>query len=161
MKTKELVTIAILAALLYIVQVAFSFLPNIELVSLLILIYTLVFDKMTLKIIAVFIILEGVQWGFGLWWWSYIYVWQILYFVVRWLKKFIRIDDSISWAVVLGFYGLFFGMLFSLAYILISPSYAFTYWVSGILFDVIHCIGNFCLCLIAYKPLYAILKRFR
>ena len=108
MKTKELVTIAILAALLYIVQVAFSFLPNIELVSLLILIYTLVFDKMTLKIIAVFIILEGVQWGFGLWWWSYIYVWPILYFVVRWLKKFIRIDDSISWAVVLGFYGLFF-----------------------------------------------------
>ena len=101
------------------------------------------------------------KWGFGLWWWSYIYVWPILYFVVRWLKKFIRIDDSISWAVVLGFYGLFFGMLFSLAYILISPSYAFTYWVSGILFDVIHCIGNFCLCLIAYKPLYAILKRFR
>ena len=103
----------------------------------------------------------GLGLGFGLWWWSYIYVWPILYFVVRWLKKFIRIDDSISWAVVLGFYGLFFGMLFSLAYILISPSYAFTYWVSGILFDVIHCIGNFCLCLIAYKPLYAILKRFR
>ena len=51
MKTKELVTIAILAALLYIVQVAFSFLTNIELVSLLILVYTLVFDKMTLKII--------------------------------------------------------------------------------------------------------------
>ena len=96
MKTKELVTIAILAALLYIVQVAFSFLPNIELVSLLVLVYTLVFDKMTLKIIAVFIILEGVQWGFGLWWWSYIYVWPILYFVVRWLKNFIRIDDSTS-----------------------------------------------------------------
>ena len=51
MNTKELATIAILAALLYIVQVAFSFLPNIELVSLLILVYTLVFDKMTLKII--------------------------------------------------------------------------------------------------------------
>ena len=51
MKTRELVGNAFLAAILVIVQVAFSFLPNIEFVSLLIILYTLVFEKRTVVII--------------------------------------------------------------------------------------------------------------
>ena len=74
MKTRELVGNAFLAAILVIVQVAFSFLPNIEFVSLLIILYTLVFEKRTVVIIYLFALLEGILYGFGVWWIMYLYV---------------------------------------------------------------------------------------
>lgn len=72
MKTRELVGNAFLAAILVIVQVAFSFLPNIEFVSLLIILYTLVFEKRTVVIIYLFALLEGILYGFGVWWIMYL-----------------------------------------------------------------------------------------
>lgn len=156
MKTKQLVQIAFLGTLLYVVQVGLSVIPNIELVSFLILIYTLVFPNIALPAIGIFILLEGLQWGFGLWWWSYIYVWPILYFLVKWLKRNIKPDDVLSWSIVLGFYGLIFGLLFALAYIPVSFSYAFSYFISGIFFDIIHGIGNFIICLFLLKPTYTV-----
>jgi len=159
MKTKQLVKIGILGAILFVSQVALSFLPNIELVSLFILIMTIVMPGETLYVILVFILLEGIQWGFGLWWWSYIYVWPILYIAVKYLKKVINEDDYLSWSIVLGFYGLIFGFLFALAYIPVSFEYAFSYWVAGIFFDIIHAVGNFFVCIILYKPIKSVFMR--
>ncbi len=159
MKTKQLVQTAILGASLYVVQVAFSFIPNVEFVSLLILLYTIVFPNLSLMTIFVFILLEGLQWGFGLWWWSYLYVWPILYFLVKGLKKYVKQDDSLSWAIILGFYGLIFGSLFAIVYIPVSLSYAFIYWISGIVFDIIHGISNFIVCVLLFKPLFYVLMK--
>lgn len=161
MKTKQLVQTAILGLILYISQVVFSFIPNVEFVSLLILMYAIALPKLSLSAIFVFILLEGLQWGFGLWWWSYLYVWPILYMMVKFLKKYIKQDDVLSWSIVLGFYGLVFGSLFSIVYIPVSLSYAITYWISGLIFDVIHCISNFILCLLLFKPILNILLRIK
>lgn len=96
MKTRELVGNAFLAAILVIVQVAFSFLPNIEFVSLLIILYTLVFEKRTVVIIYLFALLEGILYGFGVWWIMYLYVWTILYLLVRIFRKN---NSLLLWAV--------------------------------------------------------------
>lgn len=100
MKTRELVGNAFLAAILVIVQVAFSFLPNIEFVSLLIILYTLVFEKRTVVIIYLFALLEGILYGFGVWWIMYLYVWTILYLLVRIFRKN---NSLLLWAVLSGF----------------------------------------------------------
>lgn len=68
MKTKELVRDAFLAAILLVLQVSLSWLPNVELVSLLLILYTLVFRRHVWFILYVFVILEGLIYGFGLWW---------------------------------------------------------------------------------------------
>lgn len=159
MKTKQLVYIAVLGALLYVGQVALSFIPNVEFVSLFILIMTITMPQFALYAIFVFILLEGIQWGFGLWWWSYLYVWPILYMIVKFLKTYIKENDVLSWSIVLGFYGLIFGSLFAIAYIPVSFGYAFTYWISGIMFDIIHAIGNFIICLLLYKPIKVVFMR--
>ena len=101
MKTRELVGNAFLAAILVIVQVAFSFLPNIEFVSLLIILYTLVFEKRTVVIIYLFALLEGILYGFGVWWIMYLYVWTILYLLVRIFRKN---NSLLLWAVLSGFF---------------------------------------------------------
>ena len=48
MKTKDVVVCGLLASMLLVTQVALSFLPNIEVVSLLVLVYTLVLGRKTL-----------------------------------------------------------------------------------------------------------------
>ena len=52
MPVKKITRIALLSAILYVSKVVLEFLPNVELVSFLILIYTLVFGSETLLVIA-------------------------------------------------------------------------------------------------------------
>ena len=109
MKTKELVRDAFLAALLLVLQVSLSWLPNIELVSLLMILYTLVFRRHVWVILYVFVILEGLIYGFGLWWFSYLYVWAFLctaVFLMRWTGK----PRTISAALLAGIFGMLFGL---------------------------------------------------
>lgn len=71
---------AVMAGILLIGQVVMSGLPNIEPVSLLVIQFTLFRPKLARWAIAVFVILEGVLYGFGIWWFSYLYIWYILHF---------------------------------------------------------------------------------
>lgn len=89
MKTKDIITCSFLAAILLVVQVTLGSLPNVELVSLLIIVYTLTLERKTLAVIYLFALFEGFMYGFGIWWVMYLYVWTILYFVVSFCAKII------------------------------------------------------------------------
>lgn len=160
MSIKKLTRVALLGATLYVSQIGLAFLPNVELVSLLIILYTLVFGKEALLIVAVFNIFEGLQWGFGLWWISYLYTWPLLCLVILLLKKLIK-EEFLVWAVVSGMFGIAFGALFAVAYIPVDAHYALTYWITGLPWDVWHGVWNFLLMLLLGKPLYRVLKLLR
>lgn len=157
-KIIHIVVMGLLAAILLIGQVGMAFLPNIEPVSTLIILYTLTHKKYIFYIIYVFVLLEGILYGFGIWWVSYLYIWSILALIVLALQK---IDSALIWAVISGAFGLSFGALTAIPY-LISSGFgaAFAYWTNGIPYDILHCCGNFVLTLILYKPLLPVLKRF-
>ena len=87
MSIYKLTRIALLSAILYVSKVALEFLPNVELVSLLVILYTLVFGKETFLTVTVFNLFELIQWGFGTWWFSYLYVWPLLCLITLILKK--------------------------------------------------------------------------
>ena len=157
MPVKKITRIALLSAILYVSKVVLEFLPNVELVSFLILIYTLVFGSETLLVIAVFNLFEFIQWGFGVWWVSYLYVWPLLCLIVLILKKAVK-EELLVWGIVSGGYGLSFGGLFALAYLPVDPSYALAYWISGLPWDVWHGVWNFVLVFALGKPLYRVLK---
>ena len=138
-------------------QIAMSFLPNIEIVTLLFILYTLVLVKKVFLVIYAFVLLEGIFYGFGLWWLNYLYIWTILAIVVLMFRKQ---DSVLFWSIISGFYGLTYGALCSLIYLFIGgPNTAFAYWVSGLGFDVTHCIGNVVVCLILFKPLRYVLEK--
>lgn len=157
MSIQKITRIALLSAILYVSKVALEFLPNIELVSLLVIVYSLVFGWETILIVAVFNMFELIQWGFGTWWFSYLYVWPLLSAIAMLLKKLIK-EEFLIWAVVSGAFGLIFGSLFALFYLFVDPKYALAYWISGLPWDVVHCVGNFVLMLILGKPLYKLLN---
>ncbi len=157
MRIKYIALIGIMSAILVVVQVALGFLPNIELVSLLIIIYTLVFGRKTLYIIYVFVAVEGIIYGIGLWWINYLYIWTILFTIVMLLRKQ---HSPYIWAIISGFFGLSFGALCAIPNLFISGiGSAVSYWIAGIPYDIIHAAGNFVVALLLFHPLYQVLDR--
>lgn len=154
----ESALMGVLTALLFMGQVFMAALPNIEIVSLLIILYTVFFGKKVFRIIYCFVFLEGFLYGFGMWFFNYLYIWTVLALVCLPLRKN---GSVLLWSIVSGFFGLGFGLLCTLPYLLAGGfAAAFSYWVSGLSFDITHCIGNFVLCLLLFRPLYALLERF-
>ena len=136
---------------------ALAFLPNVELVSLLTILFTLVFRRQVIGGLGVFLLLEGVLYGFGLWWLMYLYVWPLLAVLVwlfRWMKR------SWQWAVFSGLFGLAFGSLCSLVYLPMGGVSMVIAWIiSGFTFDLVHAGGNFMLALLLYHPLRTALDK--
>ena len=154
---RELVFLALCTAAMFVSQVALSFLPNIELVSLLVIVYTHAFRRKVLYILYVFALLEGLLYGFTTWWLTYLYVWTILA-GLAW--AFRRMESPLGWAVLSGAFGLAFGALCELVYLpIIGPRAALGAWVSGIPFDLAHCFGNFVAALALDRPLSRLMQR--
>lgn len=157
MTIKDIVICGIFAAVLFVTQVALAVLPNIELVSLLVIVYTLVFGQRTIPMIYTFALLEGLIYGFGIWWVMYLYVWTILYLIVRCFRNN---ENSVFWAVVGGFYGLGYGVLCSIPYFFAGGfGGGIAWWIRGIPYDIMHGAGNFLVILLLFKPVYFSLKR--
>lgn len=163
MPIQKITRIALLSAILYVAKVALEFLPNVELISFLIIIYTLVFGTEAFFIVTVFNMFELMQWGFGIWWVSYLYAWPLLVLAVLGVRRLLRAagygqEEFMLWAVVSGVFGLLFGALFAVAYIPVNLAYALSYWISGLPWDVWHGGCNFMIMLLIGKPIYKGLK---
>lgn len=159
-QSRRVVLCATLAALMTALQAAMAPLPNIEPVSLLVLVYALVFGRDVFYIIYTFVLLEGLLYGFHLWWVTYLYIWTLWALAVLLISRG-RDRGPLLWAVACGAFGLSFGALCALPYLAGGPWAAFAYWTSGIPFDLLHCAGNFCLTLALERPLYTLLTKLR
>ena len=159
-ESRRVVVCAMLAAVMAALQVAMSFLPNIEPVSLLILVYTLVFGRQVFYIIYTFVLLEGLIFGFQLWWVTYLYIWALWALAVLALGRGEERSPMV-WAAASGAFGLSFGALDALPYLAGGPMAALSRLVAGIPFDLLHCAGNFVLALALERPLYQVLVRLR
>lgn len=155
----ELVILSLLGALLFVVQVVLGFLPNIELVSVLIIVYTRVYGWKVLYPIYLFVGLEAMWYGVNTWVIQYAYVWAILALMVLMLRRF---ESRALWVLVNTAYGFAFGALCSITYFFIGGfSTMAAYWISGIPYDLLHMGGNFLTALVLCEPLYRLLSRLK
>ncbi|MCL2696380.1 MAG: hypothetical protein FWE69_08670 [Clostridiales bacterium] len=158
--TRDLCVLGLCAALLIASKYALSFVPyNIEAVSLLTVIFTLAYGWLALFPVFVFVLLEGFLYGFGLWWYFWLIAWPLLALLAQALKPLCR-RSAFAWAFVLGLYGLAFGALYALVALVVGGMGGFfAVWTAGLIFDVLHCVGNFVLCLILFAPLMKLMER--
>ncbi|MEY8575747.1 hypothetical protein AALD01_15500 [Oscillospiraceae bacterium 21-37] len=156
-KIFALCLMAIMGVVLAASKEALAFLPNFELVTLLLILFTLCFGRYVIGALGVFLLLEGLLYGFGLWWAMYLYVWPLLA-GLAWLFRWM--DRAWQWALFAGGYGLCFGSLCALAYLpLGGASMALAWAIAGLPFDFIHAGANFLLALVLYRPLRTALDR--
>ena len=154
---REVVLFGVLGTLTFALQVVMGFLPNIEPVSLLVMLFAVVFGWKALYPVYVFVGMEILYYGFSLWNVYYLYIWAILAVAAIGLRK---MRNPLGWAVLSGAFGLVFGGLCAIVEVFIGGfAYAAAKWVSGIPFDILHCVGNFGIALILFKPLRRVLDR--
>jgi len=141
---------SMLGAILVAVQVALAGLPNIELVSVLLIVYTCVFGWYAFIPAYIFVALQMVLYGISIWSVSYLYVWAVLILLVIPLRKY---RNPFLWAMIAGMFGLVFGALTAIpSFFMGGWSFALAYWINGLFFDLLHCAGNFATTLILYYP---------
>ncbi len=154
---RELILFGILGSLTFAMKLVMAALPNIEPVTLCLLVYGAVFGYKALYPAYVYVILEILYFGLGTWNFCYLYIWAIPVvagFTLRTMRR------SLGWALVSGVFGLLFGALCGIVDAFIGgAAYAVAKWASGIPFDIAHCLGNFGIALVLFKPLRELLDR--
>ncbi len=146
-------------------KMALMGLPNVELTSFWLIMFTLFFGWKIVVVVPAFILIEGTLYGIHLWWIMYLYAWPILV-GITWIFR--KKDSPLFWAILSGAFGLSFGFLCSFPYLFLETAsgglaaglkYQLAWWVAGIPWDVVHCIGNFTLMLVLYLPVRKVMKK--
>lgn len=143
----EISVFSMLGAIMYCSKIILEWAPNVHLLGMFTVAFTLVYRKKALIPIYIFVLLLGVLNGFNAWWIPYLYLWTILWAVTMILPKNLPYKVSmIMYAVVCSLHGFLFGILY-------APAQAIMFgldfkglisWIAaGSVFDTVHGISNF------------------
>ena len=167
LSVKDVAMIGMMVAVIEVCKVAMMGLPNIELTTFWIIMFTLYFGNKVFYMIPVFILIEGAMFGIHLWWIMYLYMWPALALITKTFKK----SDSVwTFSILSGIFGLLFGFFCAIPYVVIGTTedgilgglYAgFTWWVAGIPWDLVHGVANFVLMFVLYRPVRNIMNKLK
>jgi len=160
----ELILLTVFGTLMFATKIAMAVLPNVHLIGMFIMVFTIVFRSKALISVYVYVLLEGFVYGFGTWWISYLYVWAILWGITMLIpRRLPKTVLAVVYPIVCALHGLMFGAL-SAPVEAIVHGFSFEQmlaWIAmGLSFDVTHAIGNFCFGMLVL-PLSVILGRMK
>lgn len=154
---RDLAIFALLGGATFAAKVVMAPLPNIEPVSLMVMLFAVTFGRRALFPIYIYVALEFLLYGFQLWSVNYLYVWALLA-LAAWAMR--AAESPLAWALLSGGFGLLFGALCAPVYLAAGGwAYAVSWWVSGIPFDLLHGAGNFLIALALFRPLRRLLGK--
>lgn len=144
---KEIAVFGMLGAIMYVSKIIMEFLPNVHLLGVFTIAYTVVYRKKALYPIYTYVILNGIFCGFATWWIPYLYIWTLLWGAVMLLpKKMPKAVQMIVYMAVCSAHGFLFGILYAPVQAIV---YGFSFqrmtaWIiAGLPWDGIHGISNF------------------
>ncbi len=153
----EVALFGILGGLTFAAKFVMAFLPNIEPSSLMVMLFAVTFGWKGLFPTYVYVALEILINGINVWNIPYLYIWLIL-FVAAWLMR--NVTSRLAWALLSGVFGLVFGLLcVPTTWIMSGFASGLAWWISGIPYDIIHCVGNFVIALLLFVPLRKLLNK--
>jgi energy-coupling factor transport system substrate-specific component len=153
LSVKNLTFLSMLIALSVVGRITFTFLPNVQPTTAIIIITSLFLGPVYGMIVAVFSsVLSNLVMGMGLWTFGQIIAWGIIGLlagVLRMYRDRIPVLILTSFAVFCGF---LYGFIISVPLYLFSGKFI-AYYLAGLPFDVSHAIGNGVFFLILYPIL--------
>lgn len=158
---KEIAVFGMLGGVMYVSKMIMELLPNIHLLGVFIVAFTVVYRQKALYIIYTYVFLNGIFSGFAAWWIPYLYVWTVLWAAVMLLPKNMpKKVQPVVYMAVCAAHGFLFGTLYAPAQaILFGLSFqGMVAWiVAGLPWDFMHGISNF-FCGILIMPLVYALR---
>ncbi len=156
----EICIFAMLGALMFCSKILMELLPNIHLLGMFTVTFTLIFRAKALIPIYINVFLIGLYGGFDLWWIPYLYIWTVLWALAMLIpKKTPRRLLCIICPILCSVYGFLFGILYAPAEALLfglDLDQTIAWMISGIGYDVLHGVGNFIAGLLIV-PLYELM----
>lgn len=159
---RETAVFGMLGAVMYASKMIMEVAPNIHLLGVFTIAFTVVYRKKALYPIYVYVLLNGALSGFGTWWIPYLYIWTILWGITMLLpQKMSKKIKPLVYMVVCALHGFLYGVLYAPAQaLLFGLSFEGTIaWImAGLPFDIIHGVSNF-FCGMLIMPIVSILRR--
>ena len=158
MEARRMSLIAMLSSLSFVGRMTFTFLPNVQPMTVVILIATMYLGTYDGWLVAITsILISNLYLGMGVWTLAQIVSFSVLVLIVHICKK---INLSIGYyPIVALLMGFTYGFIISLVQ---APFFGwvsfFPYWISGLPYDLNHAVGNYLFFIILHPPLSRILK---
>ena len=153
---------AMLGTLMFVSKIIMEVLPNVHLVGMLVILYTVVYREKALIPIYVYVFMNGVYAGFATWWVPYLYVWTVLWGACMLIPKSISPTAAkIIYPAVCSLHGFTFGILYAPGQALLfgyNLEMTVAWIVAGFGFDMIMGVSNLFAGTLVY-PLSIILKK--
>lgn len=151
-----------LGAIMYASKLIMEVLPNIHLLGVFVVAFTVVYRKKALYPIYIYVLLSGIFGGFSAWWVPYLYLWTILWGAVMLLpKKIPKKIQPVIYMAVCAAHGFLYGTLYAPAQAImfgLSFKGMIAWIIAGLPFDCIHGVSNF-FCGILIMPIILVLRR--
>ncbi|MCI6676313.1 MAG: hypothetical protein MSG78_05350 [Clostridiales bacterium] len=158
---RETAVFAMLGAVMYASKIIMEIAPNIHLLGVFTIAFTIVYRKKALYPIYIYVILNGMFCGFAAWWIPYLYLWTILWGVVMILPKNTpKKLQPVVYMIVCALHGFLFGTLYAPAQaVLYGLSFdgMIAWIIAGLPWDFVHGISNF-FCGMLIMPIVSILR---
>lgn len=159
--TREIAVFAMLGSLMYASKMLMEVAPNIHLLGVFTIAFTVVYRKKALYPIYVYVFLNGMFCGFAAWWVPYLYIWTVLWgFVMLLPKNMPKKIRPVVYMAVCAAHGFLFGTLYApVQALLYGLSFKGTLaWIAaGLPWDMLHGVSNF-FCGILIMPVISALK---
>ena len=147
---------------MYVSKVIMEVAPNVHLLGVFVIAYTVVYGKKALYPIYIYVFLNGIFSGFATWWIPYLYIWTVLWGVVMLLpKQMPKKIRPLVYMVVCAMHGFLFGTLYAPAQALLyglSFEGMIAWIIAGLPWYCIHAVSNF-ICAVLIMPIVSILRR--
>ena len=151
---------AMLGALMYASKMLMEVAPNVHLLGVFTIAFTVVYRKKALYPIYTYVLLNGIFCGFATWWIPYLYLWAVLWGATMLLPK--KIPEKIRpivYMLLCAAHGFLFGTLYAPAQALLyglSFQKTIAWIITGLPWDFVHGVSNF-FCGILIVPIIKIL----
>ena len=147
---------------MYASKLIMELVPNVHLLGVFTIAFTVVYRKKALYPIYVYVLLNGIFSGFATWWIPYLYLWTVLWGITMLLpKKMPKKIQPLVYMVVCSLHGFLFGTLYAPAQALLfglSFDGMIAWIIAGLPWDCIHGVSNF-FCGLLIMPIISILRR--
>ena len=159
---REMAIFSMLGALMFASKMVMEWAPNIHLLGVFTIAFTVVYRAKALYPIYIYVLLNGLFGGFGIWWIPYLYIWAVLWGITMLLpKKMPKPVAVVVYSVVNALHGYGFGILYAPAQALLfglSFKGMLAWIAAGLPFDAIHGTSNF-ICGFLIVPIVLVLQK--
>lgn len=158
---REIAVFGMLGAIMYVSKFVMEILPNVHLLGVFTVAFTVVYRKKALYPVYIYVILSGIFSGFAAWWVPHLYLWAVLWGAVMLLpRKMPRKVRPLMYMAVCSAHGFLYGILYAPAQALMfgMSLKGMAAWIAaGLPWDCIHGISNF-FCGILVTPIVLALR---